>query len=76
MVLHPDKLSYEAGELSARGQTLTLFDSPEKFFETGTIERLLLREMDVILMRQDPPFDMAYIPQRTCLRWCLLNPSS
>ena len=57
----PDKLSYEAGELSARGQTLTLFDSPEKFFETGTIERLLLREMDVILMRQDPPFDMAYI---------------
>ena len=57
----PDKLSYEAGELSARGQTLTLFDSPEKFFETGTIERLLLRDMDVILMRQDPPFDMAYI---------------
>ena len=57
----PDKLSYEAGELSALGQTLALFDNPEKFFETGAIEKLLLRDMDVILMRQDPPFDMAYI---------------
>ena len=25
------------------------------------MERRLLREMDVVLMRQDPPFDMAYI---------------
>jgi glutathione synthase len=27
----------------------------------GEVERLDLRRMDVILMRQDPPFDMAYI---------------
>ena len=57
----PDKLSYEAGEVSACGQALTLFDNPEKFYETGDMERRLLRDMDVILMRQDPPFDMAYI---------------
>ena len=57
----PDRLSYEGGELSARGQTLTLFDNPEKFYEIGSMEQRLLRDMDVILMRQDPPFDMAYI---------------
>ncbi len=57
----PEKLSCEMGELSARGQALTLFDNPEKFYETGDMERRLLRDMDVILMRQDPPFDMAYI---------------
>lgn len=57
----PDRLSYERGELSASGQTLTLFDNPEQFYETGGMEQRLLRSMDVILMRQDPPFDMAYI---------------
>ena len=57
----PNKLSYEEGQISACGQTLKFFDNPEKFYETGNIEKRLLKEMDVILMRQDPPFDMAYI---------------
>jgi glutathione synthase len=30
-------------------------------FEVGAPEMLALAEMDVVLMRQDPPFDMAYI---------------
>ena len=57
----PDRLSYEGGQISAYGQTLTLFDNPEKFFEAGRLEQRQLRDMDVILMRQDPPFNMAYI---------------
>ena len=57
----PDKLSYEQGKLSAYGQSLTLFDNPAHFFETGAYEQRDLAQMDVVLMRQDPPFDMAYI---------------
>tara|TARA_Y100000589_G_scaffold204669_1_gene193128 strand:- start:1525 stop:2514 length:990 start_codon:yes stop_codon:yes gene_type:complete len=57
----PDRLSYEEGQISAFGQALKLFDNPEKFFEKGTLERRQLSDMDVVLMRQDPPFDMAYI---------------
>ena len=57
----PDKLSYNEGAISAVGQTLRLFDNSSDFFETGPFEERLLSEFDVLLMRQDPPFDMAYI---------------
>ena len=57
----PDQLSYEEGQISAYGQDLTLFDNSDKFFETGALEKRQLFDMDVVLMRQDPPFDMAYI---------------
>ena len=57
----PDKLSYNQGVISAIGQQLTLFDNPDHFFETSPEEERQLEDFDVILMRQDPPFDMAYI---------------
>ena len=57
----PDKLSYIEGKITARGQSLQLFDNQDAFFKTGAIETRALDEFDVILMRQDPPFDMAYI---------------
>ena len=57
----PDKLSYNEGAISATGQTLRLFDNPAHFFETGSFEERHLSEFDVVLMRQDPPFDMNYI---------------
>ena len=57
----PERLSYNEGQIFACGQTLRLFDNTEKFFETGTLEQRLLHDMDVVLMRQDPPFDMSYI---------------
>ena len=57
----PDKLSYNEGAISAVGQKLRLFDNPAHFFEIGPFEERLLSEFDVVLMRQDPPFDMAYI---------------
>lgn len=57
----PDQLSYYEGQVSAFGQALRLFDNPGKFFETGALEQRQLNDMDVVLMRQDPPFDMAYI---------------
>ena len=57
----PDKLSFDEGKITARGQSLQLFDNRDAFFKTGAIETRALEEFDVILMRQDPPFDMAYI---------------
>jgi len=57
----PDKLSFNDGKVTARGQNLQLFDTVGAHFKTGQIETRALDEFDVILMRQDPPFDMAYI---------------
>ena len=57
----PDKLSFDEGKITARGQSLQLFDNRDAFFKTGAVESRELKEFDVILMRQDPPFDMAYI---------------
>ena len=77
----PERLSYEQGHLSAVGQTLTLFDDQNHFFETGPAEQRDLAEMDVILMRQDPPFDMAYITATHLLEmlpkgtWVVNNPA-
>ena len=57
----PDKLSFDEGKIIARGQSLQFFNNRDAFFETGATETRALEEFDVILMRQDPPFDMAYI---------------
>ena len=57
----PDKLSFHEGKITARGQSLQLFDICDAFFKTGPVETRSLDEFDVVLMRQDPPFDMAYI---------------
>ena len=57
----PDKLSFDKGKITARGQSLQLFDNHDEFFKIGAFETRSLDEFDVILMRQDPPFDMAYI---------------
>jgi len=47
----PDKLSLNGEELVAPIQLLTVRDQPGDYFTLG----------DVILLRQDPPFDLAYI---------------
>ena len=57
----PDTLSFDEGKITARGQSLELFDNRDSFFKTGAFETRSLEDFDVILMRQDPPFDMAYI---------------
>ncbi len=57
----PDRLSLNEGCISARGQKITFYDQIGAYFETGDIETRSLQDFDVVLMRQDPPFDMAYI---------------
>ena len=57
----PDSLSLNEGRVEAVGQSLALRDRAGDHFTAGTAERRGLGSFDVILMRQDPPFDMAYI---------------
>jgi glutathione synthase len=47
--------------LFARGHAVKVARRHGVHYEFGTLETLDLGSMDVVLMRQDPPFDMAYI---------------
>ncbi len=42
-------------------QTLTLYDDNEHWFDFGEAGHCQLDELDTILMRKDPPFDLEYI---------------
>ena len=57
----PRQLSLREGRLTARARPLQLRRERGRHFALGAAEILELAAMDVILMRQDPPFDMAYI---------------
>ncbi len=57
----PGALSMEDGRIYARAQPLRVRREAGGHFTLGAPERLDLATMDVVLMRQDPPFDMAYI---------------
>ena len=60
-VYTPEKLSLENGRLSAWGRPVTVTDTVGAHAVFGDWEIRDLAEMDVVLLRQDPPFDMAYI---------------
>ena len=57
----PDRLALRAGAVTARVEAMRLRDEEGKHFELGAPERVDLSTMDVVLLRQDPPFDMNYI---------------
>jgi glutathione synthase len=57
----PRALSLRDGRLQARARPLTVKRERGRHFTLGAPALLELAAMDVILMRQDPPFDMAYI---------------
>src|SRR5215469_18186206 len=57
----PDKLSQLGSELFAPVQLLAVRDEPGNHFTLGEPKRESLASFDVLLLRQDPPFDLAYI---------------
>ncbi|MER2536663.1 MAG: glutathione synthase [Rhizobiaceae bacterium] len=57
----PDRLSLRDGRVFARIEALEVRDEQGRHFALGEPVRTDLSEMDVILLRQDPPFDMNYI---------------
>ncbi len=57
----PDRLAQRGRDLFATVRPLTVRDTEVDYFTLGQPERVDLKTFDVILMRQDPPFDLAYI---------------
>lgn len=57
----PDRLAMRDGAVVAALEPLTVRDVAGDHFSLGERQRTNLAEMDVVLMRQDPPFDLAYI---------------
>ena len=57
----PADLSLHGDRLLARGQSLKVVDKHGAHFELTAPRVENLADLDVVLLRQDPPFDMAYI---------------
>ncbi len=57
----PSSLALEGRRLTASVRSLTVRSVRGDHYTHGAPERRDLGDMDVILMRQDPPFDLAYI---------------
>ncbi len=58
---HTSTLALEGDALFATGHGVEVRDVVGNHFTLGPRERVDLRKSDVVLMRQDPPFDMGYI---------------
>src|SRR5471032_2494436 len=57
----PDKLSLRGKDVVAPVQLLSVRDQEGDHFTLGEARREPLAQYDVVLLRQDPPFDLAYI---------------
>jgi glutathione synthase len=57
----PENLIYENGKLFAYGNVFKLFHNKKRFFTEGKFQKVFLENYDVILVRQDPPFNMNYL---------------
>lgn len=57
----PDRLAMRDGMVFATVEPLKVKDEAGAHFELGEKRRVVLSDYDVVLLRQDPPFDMAYI---------------
>ena len=60
-VYRPEHLAMEDGVVRARGRSVRLQPVAGDHFRAEPEETRGLAEFDVVLMRQDPPFDMAYV---------------
>jgi glutathione synthase len=57
----PDRLTLDGGKVFARAEEMEVRDEKGNHFSLGEAHRMDLSTMDVVLLRQDPPFDMNYI---------------
>ena len=59
--MEPGDLALRDGRPEALMRPLSVHDDPGHWFETGEPQRAPLTDLQVVLMRQDPPFDMEYV---------------
>ncbi|MCE1235310.1 MAG: glutathione synthase [Hyphomicrobiales bacterium] len=57
----PDRLALRDGRVFAGVERLEVRDVAGDHFTLGAVERVDLGRFDVVLLRQDPPFDLAYV---------------
>ena len=57
----PQRLSLKGADVIARGTPATVRDEPGNHATRGAEALVNIEEFDVVLLRQDPPFDMAYL---------------
>src|SRR4249919_3690931 len=57
----PDRLALLDGRVFAHIESLSVRDEAGDYFTLGEPRRVELAEFDVVLLRQDPPFDLAYV---------------
>src|ERR1700751_6081057 len=57
----PDRLALLNGQVFAHVESLSVRDKPGDHFTLDKPRRTALAEFDVVLLRQDPPFDLAYV---------------
>lgn len=57
----PHQLSLHNGTVTASVQPLHLRRDKDNYFTLGEVQSIALNTMDVVLMRQDPPYDMNYL---------------
>ena len=57
----PDRLALRDGRVFTAVQPLKVVDRAGDHFNLGETRRVELTSFDVVLLRQDPPFDLAYI---------------
>lgn len=54
-------LKLDGGRALGRSRRLEVFDDNDHWYRFGDADEVALGELDVILMRKDPPFDMEYV---------------
>jgi glutathione synthase len=57
----PQDMTFSGGQVYARARPLSVQRVRGDHFRLGEADILDLADVDMVLMRQDPPFDMAYI---------------
>lgn len=57
----PADLYISGGEARASTRSLKVFRDPQHYYELGEVEDIRMGDLDVILMRKDPPFDKEFL---------------
>jgi glutathione synthase len=57
----PDKLTWHDGNITASAHHVKVHVDPNHHYDMGAESIINLKQMDVVLLRQDPPFNMEYI---------------
>ena len=66
----PQNVSYADGEVNAFcKKVLELNENNSPFYKFGLLEKTNLKDMNLIFVRQDPPFDMPYITSTFLLEY-------